>query len=450
MGDNLRNWLIGGGVAGGVSSLTGIAKLVLEFYRKRHRAFQLPRKNQYFIGREDTLKMLRKGFSKRSTTVQVIAGLGGVGKSQTVLAYAHRKLSKYPCAVWWINAEVSPLEDCRKLLLRFGFPDDIEHHDENAVLPALQKWYDEHRRWLLIFDNAQEYNKLRPWLPTNKNGQVLITTRDAKAFEHMNPFVLDVFSESTALTFLRGRTKRKTGNHAKSLVNHLGCLPLALEQTASYMAETGKSCEDYLALLERQGLRLLERGQPIDYEHVVTTTWHISTKKLSEAARQLLYMCSFCKPVDIPIRIFFDDTNKLPDPLQSKLADELDRDDVVAELTKYSLLKAGDRGLYSMHRLLRQVIRRDADDEALCYAAILNIIIAALPQKFDTNEAYEQLALLGYHAISVLDDPARAYEKNNINAMNVIVATRHNLAQHLGNMSLRNYRQQHGPKGKGI
>ena len=143
----------------------------------------LPRRNPYFTGREETFAAIENGFKENSALAltQTIAGLGGVGKSQMVLEYAHRHLTDYADAVWWINAETSLTEDCRRLLLRYDYPEDKDHYDERAVLPALQTWYAEHHNWLLIFDNAEDYDKLEPWLPRNAKGHVLINTRDAKA-----------------------------------------------------------------------------------------------------------------------------------------------------------------------------------------------------------------------------------------------------------------------------
>ena len=375
-------------------------------------ATNLPKRNPHFIGRSDILKELLQGFleSDTVTLTQTISGLGGVGKSQTALEYAYRNLSKYSCAVWWINL---PLEDCRKLLLRFDYPDDKEHYSEQTVLPALQKWYDEHRNWLLIFDNMEDYETLRPWLPSDAKGHVLITTRNKKSWEHV--LDLDVFSEKDALDFFRERTKTSVDESAKTLAEQLGYLPLALEQAASYMVETKMDYASYLALLLRQGLRLLERGKPINYEEVVATTWKASANKLSEAAQQLLGLCSYFAPDNIPTTLFFVATRALlvlPQPLQEKFADELDRMDVINELTRYSMFKRNGTDLYSIHRLVQQVVRQIQGNNALLTIDMI-VLLAAMPVEYITRNHFSRFSYLPEHAWSALSFAEEAFAKDN-------------------------------------
>jgi len=365
-------------------------------------AIHLPLRNVYFTGRKNIIDNLAQSFADSTllSLTQTISGLGGVGKSQTAMEYAYQHQDNYSDAVWWINAS-SPLEDCRKLLIWFGFPDD--EYDPQAILSALEKWYHSYDSWLLIFDNADDYSALQPFLPKGAKGHILITTRNKNAFIHrMNQLDLDVFSEEDALTFLFDRIKLELNEHAKMLVEQLGYLPLALEQAAAYMVETGIDYEEYLGLLIRNGLRLLEKGKPVDYDHVVTTTWQISMKKLSEAAKQLLYLCAYLAPNSIPIRLYIDAAEELPQPLQDVFLDELERFDAINELTCYSLLRGGSE-LFSMHRLVQQVVCRETSGDSIYLAVDLDIITDALPQRLTTNEHYALFTVLAPHCEAVLD-----------------------------------------------
>jgi len=86
----------------------------------------LPDRNPRFSGRENKLNEIHDAFKKsgpfpscggaaRSDGVvclrQTITGLGGIGKTQIAIEYAHRFMSEYKDAIWWINAEKSPKED---------------------------------------------------------------------------------------------------------------------------------------------------------------------------------------------------------------------------------------------------------------------------------------------------------------------------------------------------
>lgn len=68
----------------------------------------LPPRNPDFVGRETTLDVIQAALALPNgqplVVTQAITGLGGVGKTQTALAFAHRQLTN--CGlVWWLNAE---------------------------------------------------------------------------------------------------------------------------------------------------------------------------------------------------------------------------------------------------------------------------------------------------------------------------------------------------------
>src|SRR5262249_27943440 len=60
------------------------------------------RRNDFFTGREKVLTALRQALDKRGTAA--LAGLGGVGKTQTAVEYAYQYRDSYG-AVFWAEAE---------------------------------------------------------------------------------------------------------------------------------------------------------------------------------------------------------------------------------------------------------------------------------------------------------------------------------------------------------
>jgi len=394
----------------GVSALTllagaGFAPKAVKYLRGKRRKKSLADRNEDFVGRKKQLAALREAF--KTNRIVALAGLGGVGKTQIALEYAHRNLTKYPCAVWWVHAS-TVLADCRALLLRFGYPDDMEHYKEQLVQPAMQSWYRDHTGWLLIFDNAEDYAALQPWLPEGgAKGHVLLTTRDAKAFPQTQPVDLNVFPEEEALQFLHQRGL-PAGDTAKKLAALLGYLPLALEQAAAYINVEKISCEKYIELLQRNGLKLLKKGAPPDHEEAVNVTWQITMERLPIEARQLLDLCACLAPENIPIELFraAAEEDKLPpslQPLRDKLTDEVEHNEPLHALTRYSLLRPGKGdGLYSMHRLVQLVVRSDLHDNALLAAAV-EIILAALPDEYAARADFDRFASLADHAAAALE-----------------------------------------------
>lgn len=108
--------------------------------------------------------------------IYALTGLGGVGKTQLAIEYAH-KLSTYYDVVWWIRAEDPQTlqNDLANLAPLLGLP--TEQDDQARKINAINSWLSHSSKWLLIFDNATGPEKLLSYIPSSKNGNVLITSR---------------------------------------------------------------------------------------------------------------------------------------------------------------------------------------------------------------------------------------------------------------------------------
>jgi hypothetical protein len=126
----------------------------------------------------------------------VVHGLGGAGKTQLVLDYVQRHRQDY-AAVFWIEA-VGPNAIERDYIQIYNLLYNITPNSEENVVqtqdavPAARRWfYGRGKRWLFVFDNADEisdvespsYVDLRYFLPDDLGSHVIVTSRDRSVSE---------------------------------------------------------------------------------------------------------------------------------------------------------------------------------------------------------------------------------------------------------------------------
>jgi hypothetical protein len=248
------------------------------------RVWNVPARNADFTGRDEILKSLRGELTGGGAPVamaQALYGLGGVGKTQTALEYAHRFQTDYDL-VWWIPAQ-RPQEvslALAGLAARLGIR--VGDNALNAATAAVEKLRSGAAgRWLLIFDNAEEPGDLEPFLPGGV-GHILITSRNQVWMSHAQPVELDVFSRDESVAHLMRHVPGLDAGDAKAVSDAVGDLPLAIEQAGAWLAETGMSTAEYVWWLDTQAARPRGANKPVGYEVLVAATWDLSFDRLKE------------------------------------------------------------------------------------------------------------------------------------------------------------------------
>ena len=325
--------------------------------------WHVPARNPNFTGRDDAVSRMRNSLNADATvTVHSVAGLGGVGKTQLATEYAHKFASDYD-VVWWIAAEEpAAIPDQFAALAHNLGLGPVEGQDElrAAVHHALRTA----AGWLLVFDNADTVEDIAQWLPsgpmpTGAPGHVIVTTRRG-GFRRLGDVLdLDVIDVDAAVRVLQSRAPNLDDAVAESIANVLGCLPLGLEQAAAYLDHTRIPPREYLGLLRTRESDMLTGVGGQVRDRSVATVWELSLDRIRDenpAGHQILDICAYLAPEAIPLDLFTNHPDLLPEPLSTAVADPLLFNNALATVVDYSMAKRSESGL-QLHRLVQTAIR---------------------------------------------------------------------------------------------
>ena len=361
-------------------------------------------RNLLFTGREDILSQLREALSGEESPValtqpQAISGLGGIGKTQTAVEYAYRYRQSYE-AVLWARADSADLlrSDFLTIAALLNLPQRNEQ-EQSLVVKAVLNWFDTHEGWLLILDNADHLETVSEFIPSAGKGHVLLTTRAHSTGTIAQRLEIEKMGTDEGIVLLLRRMKRLKGSaglesipesmrkQAQAIVEALDGLPLALDQAGAYIEETGCSLSDYLKFYQSRRKRLLRtRGQSATgHPEPVATTWSLAFEKVEQAnpaAAELLRLCAFLHPDEIPEAMMIEGAAELGAILQPVAEDEMELNEAIGELRKYSLIKRDpEKKILNMHRLVQAVIKdgMDKDEERRWAERVVRMVNRAFP-----------------------------------------------------------------------
>lgn len=224
-------------------------------------------RNEDFVGRDEDLALLHQMINRGDSLVgirpTVLVGLGGIGKTQLAVEYAHLHRDEHSAGTFWLNA-VNPLLDEFALLAEtLGLAD----RDTPRDVASRQVWafLDDHPDALVIFDNVTEPAVLNApvvpgLIPANLQCRTLFTTRQRDFPRNFRPFEVKVLPRDAAMRLLlRARPGALDQRHpgwgtARIICASLGWQPLALELAAAYLGQYSEvSLEGYLERLRIEG-----------------------------------------------------------------------------------------------------------------------------------------------------------------------------------------------------
>jgi tetratricopeptide (TPR) repeat protein len=340
--------------------------------------------------------------------------MGGVGKTQLAVEYIYRHKPDYR-VIWWIHSE----EPATMAADYAGLADDLDlpekdSIDQSETVRAVKRWLEHNSSWLLIFDNANDQRDnahdqrtIRDYIPQGGAGHVIITSRNPDWSGVAGLLPVKEFDRADSIKFLCKRTGQDDRGAADVLADELGDLPLALEQAGAYIETTGTTLTDYQELFQSRRRELWEdETPPLDYPDSVATTWSIAMEEVSKkspAAADLLNLCAFLAPDEIPLEMLGEGAEHIPEPLASTASDRLAMNRAIRVLRRYSLIDASDESL-SVHRLVQAVVRDrlGEDEEKRWTETAVRLLSAAFPLESEDVRTWHRCSRLLPHALAAI------------------------------------------------
>ncbi|WP_261575757.1 tetratricopeptide repeat protein [Frankia gtarii] len=218
---------------------------------------------------------------------RVLAGGGGVGKSQLAAWFAHQAFKQGIDLVVWVNATTvdQVITTYARAAARVGAP-GADGTDPDADAQSLLEWlHTTSRSWLIVLDDVTDPATLADWWPPRQPaGWTLATTRlrDATLVSGGRQQVeVDVYAPDESIDYLTDRIGQAQCSHlvdenAGGLADAVGHLPLALSHAAAYMINQEETCTNYLARYTDTETRLADLmpagADPDGYGRAVAVT----------------------------------------------------------------------------------------------------------------------------------------------------------------------------------
>ncbi|SCF49533.1 Tetratricopeptide (TPR) repeat [Micromonospora matsumotoense] len=217
---------------------------------------QLPTAVPHLVGRRTALAELDDLLAHRhrspgTTTICLISGTAGVGKTSLAVSWAHQVAHRFPDGQLYVNLRgfdatgptASPAEVLREFLEALGVPAQRVPAGQDAR-SGLFRSVLTGRRVLVLLDNAGDADQVRPLLPGSPECLVVVTGRGhlpgLVTIEGASPLLLDPLSRRDAHELLSRRlgTDRLDNEPeaATRIVDAAAGLPLALAIVAGRAA----------------------------------------------------------------------------------------------------------------------------------------------------------------------------------------------------------------------
>lgn len=445
-----------------------------------------PNRNDYFTGRVDVLKNIESQLKTHGKAS--LHGLHGLGKTSSVVEYAYEHQEEYDF-IFFVRStkdefpiKMAELAELFNPSLKENPEQEVKAKWFRQFLDNSDEWKKKDQRFLIVFDNVDDISQVRPYLPSNNNGDVLLTSNLRQiralapevAIEKLEP------DEARLLLFRRAEEKpdakfvdidETIGNILAKIVAELAYLPLLVDVAGAYIVGTETTYPDYLKMLESSPEIVVEHQDILgDYHHKAaykaiqfsfdaicqSDTDEISENLMAEAVKQILYACSILAPDNIPEKLLRKYVEN------QEVYNEIAVKDILWTKTREKLIKFDlliynkENKAFEMHQFVQYVIWNYFAEKKV---SIIENVMGAIDDLFPSSQFgnWDESDLYLPHAVSTLkyagefslssEKLARNYDKIGRHLRERI---QYNQADDYLNMAVAEYRKLFGEENENV
>ncbi len=387
----------------------------------------------YFTGREKVLEDIAVALLTHRTAA--LYGISGLGKSSVVYKFAEQHAEDYQYIIFVradrLGFDANFDKTCEMMSLVFDAQDneDTKAVKFKAKIDELCANLPKNKRLLLIFDNVDEMERLRKFLPQHNKVNTLLTSNFPDIHDLGHRVSIDNLSESDAMLLLYRKANASDADNfddipaeeleaMKQIAHLLGFHPFALSIAGLYIRKKRKSFAQYLARLrESQGKILKDEKGADAYQHgTIYVAFEIPFNAISpsenlpaeeknevEITRECLKIASVLAADNMPEEIFRETVSLILPPQAEFIAGEDNWDNIFERLSLYGLFERNpSTATFSLHRLFRLFLDDKLKNECQTIEKPLAEILRKYFRDFDFTNKTEVERFLP-HVGSFLD-----------------------------------------------
>ncbi|MGK5671321.1 AfsR/SARP family transcriptional regulator [Micromonospora sp. URMC 106] len=347
------------------------------------RPAELPHAPGGFVGRQPELAALDAQLDAVRRTgrpgIVVVDGMGGIGKTALALHWGHLRRDAFPDGQVYLDLRgfspgdtpMTPAEALPRLLLSLGVPPSDLPPTLDSQCARMRSLTDG-RRLLMVLDNAYDAAQVRPLLPGNVTGLVVVTSRRRLSGllvrEQAVPLRLAPLRPAESMDLIAGCLRGSRPDEREALADYCGHVPLAIRIVAARALDLpDRPLDDLLDELRRG--RLLDAFEARDGPDTnLRTVFSWSYRWLSPPAAELFWRLALHPGESIGVRAA---------AALAGLAVPRARD-LAAELHRANLLQQPAPDRYQFHDLVGAYAREladapeNADERRLAFGRLLD------------------------------------------------------------------------------